>query len=64
MKNPSIARAALPKNGKAGMSCATIQFAVAPFLMLVWSRMELCATDEINCLSSARGSLINGYLAV
>ncbi len=65
MKNPSIARAALPENSKARVRCATIQLAVALFLMLVWNRRELCATDEINwSLSSARGSLINRYLAV
>jgi len=40
---------------------ATIQFAVTLFLMLVWSRMELRATNEINrSLSSARVSRING----
>ena len=44
---------------------ATIQFAVTLFLMLVWSRMELFATDEINrSLSSARVSRINECLAV
>ncbi len=38
-----------------------IEFALALFLISVWSRMELRAIDEINwSLSSARGSLING----
>jgi hypothetical protein len=33
------------------------------FLMLVWSRRELCTTDEINQSKVALVSRINGYLA-
>jgi hypothetical protein len=65
MKNQSIARAALPKNSQASVWCATIQLAVALFLMLACTRKEVCASDEIDqILGSARGSLINGYVAV
>jgi hypothetical protein len=36
-EEPKYRATALPKNRKAGVQCATIQFAVARFLMLGWS---------------------------